>query len=175
MSDHFEKFVKENRAAFDDKEAPDIWSKIERELPKKPAKRIKLTRILRQAAAVVILLIIGGLGGQYLSSSNSNQMADNLEVQEMITFYNQKVSKRKAKLASYNLDPIVNVDIQQLDQVIAELEEELSTIPKGSEEKVINAIIQNYQTKVALLERILERIESKQLIKKENDNEKVNI
>jgi hypothetical protein len=51
-----------------------------------------------------------------------------------------------------------------------ELREELLNAPEGKEEEIINNLIKTYQTKVSILERVLERVQSTNH-KKVNHNE----
>jgi hypothetical protein len=43
-----------------------------------------------------------------------------------------------------------------MDQAMTELKDELKNAPKGKEEEIVATMIQTYQTKVAILERVLE-------------------
>jgi hypothetical protein len=45
-----------------------------------------------------------------------------------------------------------------LDKTLADLRVELEDVPKGSEEQVLQAMLKNYETKVAILEIVLEKI-----------------
>ena len=66
--------------------------------------------------------------------------------------------------------------VAQIDELLEELKTELDNAVKGSEEQIINAMINNYQTKLAILERVLQRIQSiQQDSLKLNTNESINI
>ena len=65
-----------------------------------------------------------------------------------------------ATLASYRQDGFVRADFQELDAIYEELKQELEKAPAGNEEQVIQAMINNYQTKIEILERVLEKVQS---------------
>ena len=57
---------------------------------------------------------------------------------------------------------MVLADLEQLDLTMQELRQELLRAPKGQEEQIIENLIRSYQTKVQILERVLERVQSTQ-------------
>lgn len=183
MKDNLENFILENRQAFDDaKPRRGLWQAIELELePKKEQKRVLLPiwRYAGIAAAVVILIGTGMLIGLKMNNTPSDAIAmDELfpEYSEVEQYYKSEVSEKFTQLTRYNYDPVINEDLQQLDQNYQELKEELSKAPKGAEEQIINAMIKNYQTKLSILERVLDRIQStnQEQLNSEND-ETINI
>ena len=82
------------------------------------------------------------------------------EFSEISKYYQQEVQQKKAKLASYQVDQSLEHDLQQLDELTKELKMEFEEAPAGTEEQIINAMISNYQTKLEILERVLERVQS---------------
>ena len=68
----------------------------------------------------------------------------------------------------------MQADLAELDQWVKDLQKELSVVPKSKEEAVINDIIDLYKTKVAILEKVLESIQSSNQ-KNSNQNETVDI
>ncbi len=183
MKDNLEKFILENRAAFDDeKPRADLWQAIESNLePKEEQKRriIPIWRYARAAAAAVILIGTGILIGHKMSAPTDNALVmDEIfpEYTEMEQYYQAEVSEKFAQLTKYNVSPAIVQDLEQLDQIQQELKEDLANAPKGSEEQVINAMIKNYQTKLAILERVLDRIQStNQDELKSEEDETINI
>ena len=57
-----------------------------------------------------------------------------------------------------------------MDKTLADLRTELKDVPKGSEEQVLQAMLKNYETKVAILEIVLEKIALTQT-KRDKNNE----
>lgn len=167
MSDNLEKFIKENRSDFDDREpSKGIWSAIDQHLDeqsKKTARRIPIWRYVRAAAAAVILIGTGVWIGQNMD----NQTTQTVGIEEQFPeyyeaeqYFKKEVNTKVAQLASYDHDASINDDLEQLDQNYEELKNELAQAPKGKQEQIINAMITNYRTKLSILERVLERIQS---------------
>lgn len=181
--DNLEKFILENRDDMDTA-VPDlkVWAQIDRrmsmgEASSTPSAKIRpLRRILSIAASVAILLFVGGVGGRYLSNNSAatdiNSLADIApEHAETELFFNQQVEEKLAKLAAYKKADAVRPDLQQLDEMFHELMRELKDAPKGTEEQIISAMIKNYQAKVDILNRVLEKVEAVNQPTKTEENE----
>ena len=167
MSDNLEKFIRENRPKFDDKAAPkNIWAAIDQQLDQKDKKSVRLVpiwRYARVAAAAIALLAIGVFVGQNMNNQASEQLAFEEvfpEFFEAEQYYRKEVNEKVAQLSSYNHDASINEDLKQLDEIYEELKSELSEAPKDQQEQIINAMITNYRTKLSILERVLDRIQS---------------
>ena len=167
MSDNLEKFINENRSEFDDRKPPkDIWSAIDQHLDqksKKPARVIPICRYARAAAAAVILIS----AGVFIGRNMDNQTSDTVAFEEVFPeyfeaeqYFQKEVNTKVAQLANYDHDASINDDLMQLDKNYEELKNELSEAPKDQQEQIINAMITNYRTKLSILERVLERIQS---------------
>lgn len=210
MQDGLEKFVKNNREAFDAKVPSfDLWENIEKGLneqkeekiipPAPKSRRMSVVkssnntfrrRMMRYgsiAAVGLLLLTIGGVIGSLWSGNSGNAMA-NMEVSlsdvsdeyaETEAFYAQKVSANIQELKKRNYDEGILDDIQELDEAFQELKRELGQSNAFSNEEIVQAMIENYQMKIEILERVLERLPTKidgnKAIKKEKSNEKANI
>lgn len=181
--DRLEKFISENRDDFD-KAVPDlkVWAAIDKELSvaepptQRTAKLVSFRRVLSIAASVLLLLFAGGMGGSYLSNQNVakdiNSLADVApEYEETERFFHQQIQKKTARLASYEKAETVEPDLQQLDEVFKELTVELANAPKGTEDEIINAMIKNYQAKIDILNRVLEKVEEVDVPEKTINNE----
>lgn len=190
-----EKFVQENREAFDSKMPPMlVWENIEtrlneieqpKEIPIPETKVVSLrTRIYRYAkiAAVgLILLTVGGLMGSYWTMQNQTEQLSfgviNEEYEELENFYAEKVNTQMKQLKKYNFEESIIQDIEELDEAYKELEKELNE--EGTEvdnEMIINEMIENYQAKVDILERVLDRLNrNKQQTVKNKENGKVSL
>lgn len=204
MQDDLEKFVNNNRAAFDAK-APSfaLWESIEKELnQKKEEKVVPLSviksernhfrmRIMRYgsiAAVGLLLLTVGGvIGSQWFGSNNNGSVAGaeislsdvSDEYAETEAFYAQKVNSSIKELKKRNYDNSILEDIEELDAAFQELKKELGQSNAFSNEEIIQAMIENYQMKIEILERVLERLpnenDGNKAIKKGKSNEKANI
>lgn len=163
--DNLEKFIRENRHDFDT-EVPslNVWANLDQHLDsQRPSGRVVWMKRLRVAAAVLALLVAGGAAGAYLT--NQGKAVDSLadvspEHAEMERYFSTQVEEKMAKLATYKQDGVVKADIQELDQAYEQLRKELENAPAGAEEKIIQAMIETYQTKINILEQVLEKVEN---------------
>lgn len=184
--DNLEQFISNNREDFDT-EIPNlkIWAELDRQLPKQQvgpmgptAKRYSIRRILSIAAAVLLLVGFGIGIGFHLSSDVKESIAlsdISPEYAEVEQYYTKQVNTKLATLANFKgTTPEIQADLAELDQWMKDLQKELSIVPKSKEEAVINDIIDLYKTKVAILEKLLESIQSSNQ-KNTTQNETVDI
>jgi len=180
--DKLESFILREREHFDQGVPnPNVWDAIEQKLDNEtqnpPTRRVQLWSFVRVAAAVLALLVAGGIIGSYITQMRADDPSLAIqeiapELSELEAYYNQEVSQRMQQLATYDEDQAVVDDLRELDTTMNELKEDLLHAPKGSEEQIIGAIIKSYQTKIAILERVLNRIHSKNpKIAQPKDNE----
>ena len=162
--DNLEKFILENRESFDDAvPGLKVWANIDRRLEQRPMRRIVWMKRLRVAAAVAMLLTAGGVIGAYLTNASHKveSLADiSPEHAEMERYFKSQVQDKMAQLVSYRQDTYVKPDIQELDALYEQLRTELKNAPEGAEERIIQAMINNYQTKIDILEQVLEKVET---------------
>ena len=166
--DFLEQFIDDNRDAFDHATPSlKVWSGVNRALDvRRPqAKRVMMWSKARIAAAVVALVAVGALFGSYLTRVNDQEAAATAglvspELMEAEQYYNGEVQKRYSQLANYQYDKSVDQDLQQIDQIMAELRADLAEVPKGMEEQIVSNLIKSYQTKIRILERVLDRTQS---------------
>lgn len=163
--DHLEQFILDKREFFDSATPGlQVWGEISQELDRRRYRRLILWKAGRAAAAVVALLACGALIGVYLFGNQIRQAAalekvapEYAEVEE---YYQQQIRQKYQQLAAYQREASVEKDLARLDEVMQELREELLVAPKGKEEQIVENLIQSYQAKVAILERVLERLQS---------------
>lgn len=185
-TDPLERFIREHREALDS-EVPDlkVWANIVKETPAK-AKIIGIgwQRSLLRAAASVALLVTGlGLGIWYARSSEPDAMAMSdvsNEYAELEHYFQNDIAGKTQKLATFtgSQPAEVHEDLDQLDNMMAELKLELANVPEGNREQVVRAMIENYKAKAAILERVLERLEEStktETINSDSNNEIKNI
>lgn len=164
-----EKFITENRAAFDSEIPSDtIWKGVDKTLPRK---RIGMYRVLRMAAAVALILGLGIAIGKYSTSTNEQELAlsdISQEYAELEDFYTQKINHKIDLLKTQKPNDKALIDIEELEQEFDLLKKELRST-SVNDEQIIHAMIENYRTKIDILERVLERIN---YATKTSDNEK---
>ncbi|MBV6441515.1 MAG: hypothetical protein DYG98_06245 [Haliscomenobacteraceae bacterium CHB4] len=167
MADPLERFIRENRESLDS-EVPDlkVWANITKKTPGK-AKTVGIgwQRTLLRAAASVALLVTGlGLGIWYARSTEPPAMAMSEvsnEYAELEHYFKSDIADKQQKLASFTGSQPAEVyaDLEQLDNMMAELRLELANVPEGNREQIVRAMIENYKAKAAILERVLERLD----------------
>ena len=169
QDDKIEKYISKNRDSFDT-EIPSlkVWNTIEKQINRVQEYKIVKITWWRQAVAAVGLLLVGACLGIYFNQKTSEKAVENLaqqvapDLNEAEKFYNQKVETQLTKLVSYNPDPSVMADLKQLDEIQEELKNELRNAPASTREEIVRRLIENYQTKLGILERVLYHIEEHQ-------------
>lgn len=163
-----EAFIESNRADFDT-EIPNlkIWAQIDKTVNQSTEKRLILRRWLVRSAAAVALLIVGATTGIALYEKRGDAIVEKQveqvapDFQNTEKFYDQQVQAKLTKLASYqNTDPSVFSDLKQIDAVQEELKAELNDAPTSTREEIVRRMIENYQIKIGILERVLEHVEN---------------
>lgn len=163
---NLEKYIKDHKDDFD-KEVPDlkVWAEIDKNLSRKnKTKSVSFFRY-NNIAAACLLLLTGGIIGFYCSS-NTIQDKESItaqidpEFREAEHFYRDQYNERVAQLASYKLEDEFSDDLRQFEEIMVDLKSELSNVPKGNRERLITTIISNYQNKIEILERVLERLQA---------------
>jgi hypothetical protein len=166
--DKLERFVKDRREEFDSElPAPDLWNKIEADLP---ARSRKLPALLWRAAAILLVFAAGWSihallnPQQKLSAEASNQDQISpmiMELAEAETYYTSMVETRRQEVESYLKDnPELLIELREefhsLDSAYAQLKLDLSS--NLAQEQIIEAMIQNHRIKVEILNELLQQL-----------------
>jgi hypothetical protein len=176
MESQFERFIEDNRAQFDT-EIPNlkVWAAVDKHINRAAERRLVLVRWAQRAAAAIVLLVVGaGIG--VFANEKREAIEITQQVEEVVPnfketekFYNAKVKAQLSKLASYDQqDPSVLSDLEQIDAVQQELRAELELAPSSTKEDIVRRMIDNYQFKLEILERVLRPIEADNFEKEEN-------
>lgn len=172
--DALENFIRENREAFDSEHpSADLWERIETSLPEgrvvelRPRSRF---RALRIAAAVLLLIGSGTVLGLFLNPSNSGPAPNTFSLAavapqhaEAEQFFRKQIAGKVAQLKDTGLAEEVMSDLDQLEKQMEELEKAYLEAPGNSREFIIHSMIQNYQLRIELLEKVLEEVKSSHL------------
>jgi hypothetical protein len=169
MEDKFEKFITENREAFEFHDPdPKIWRRIEGNLrfKSKPGWRLILQRV-----AVVAMIFAASYGvnemiHRYTHGEpkahhvpvKSNTVPGLMEAEAYYTsLLNQKMDELKPVMANCPaLAEELNVDMSELDSVYTDLKKDLKD--NMANQEVVEAIIENYRLKIRILEELLSEI-----------------
>lgn len=170
-ADPLEQFIRLHRSDFDTK-VPDlkIWGALETNLPVARQKAKRMTfhwqKTLLRAAASVVLVAVGiGVGIWYAGSAAGRAgmaMGEvSAEYQELEQFYQRGITVQQQQLATFSghQPQEVSADLAQMDAAMLELRSELANVPPGNREQVVRAMIENYKARMAILQRVLERLE----------------
>lgn len=169
MNDKFEQYIKSQRPEFDPHKAPEgLWKGIEDGLEKKETRFFigRVTRRTLSMAATLLIIAASALVIQAyrLNSADSELQTSQLypELHEAEVFYKAKVEKRMHELEGYKTTvglPAQEVigDVHELENAYSELRKDLKD--HANNEEVINAMIQNYRIRLAMLEQLLQSIE----------------
>ncbi len=178
MSKNLERFVRDNRAAFDtDKPSENVWAAIEKEwgqsLPDK--KTFRLKKVWMAAAAVLLLVFATYIYFLRYAPGNDPQQAalpqsnGNGYITALDPAYGAEVSRftalieeKQAELQSLQEDdPVLyqkfNSDIQKLDSTYSRLKSQLPVNP--NKEELLQAMIWNLQLQIDLLNQQLDIIQ----------------
>jgi len=178
---NLEKYINDRKDDFDN-EVPDlkVWAEIDKNLSqKKESKRVSFFRF-RNIAAACLLLLTGGIAGFYFSGNTVQNKAPiavqiDPEFREVESFYRDQYNEKVAQLASYQLEDEFSDDLRQFEEIMGDLNIELSNVPKGKRERLITTIINNYQNKIEILERVLEQLQSIDTSKINTTQNEINI
>ena len=164
--DEIEKFIRENRAAFDDRRPNrmKMWKEVEQKLTaKKPARRFRLSgQWISLAASVFLVAVIGGI---LIIQSNSNKpammIAEQEELQDINSYYNQLISYKVQQVKTS--DALSQADKEEFLDYFKELETACESLEQDlalqfDNEQVLSAIVENYRQRLNLLENLLQRL-----------------
>ncbi|WP_420577611.1 hypothetical protein [Ekhidna sp.] len=167
MGDQLEKFIMENREAFDDVTPSDqAWTKIDQRLMKR---RSVWPTIWKVAAmlfmATTIILVIDKSNDEVqgpVLSEEFNQAED-----YYVSLINQKRRSIKEQLTPEQHEQFL-VEIDQLDSMYVELKKTYQT--NASNDRVMDAMINNLQLRLDILNKQLEILENIKNQNNESDN-----
>lgn len=173
MEDKFKSFVTGNRDEFEtydldldlswDEIADGIKQKAESE-PKKGFAWMKIAAAVALLMIFSIVLIMFNRGG---SSEENLIFASNPELAEAQAFYTSQIDHKMSIAKSKTGGEKMIEDIQELDKAFAELKNDLQD--NADNEEVIIAMIENYQLKLKILDRVLEELQEDEQRAKEKE------
>lgn len=159
--DKLENFILENKEQFNTRRTPDyLWERIESQLDKKK-KKFGFARYLKYAAVLFTVLVSGFLIGNKVNQTSGLNYASLNNASEYQTaehYLMQQVNHKFQELDQKKLlDDQVKLDLKALDDVYIDLQKELLGSNYENSDIIIKAMIQNYRTKIKILEKILEK------------------
>ncbi|TAF32639.1 MAG: hypothetical protein EAZ57_08055 [Cytophagales bacterium] len=181
-TDKFKQFVQTNHQAFDlwqlnDAEQKDLWNGIQGKLQtasdrpfeetqsgkeSKRPKKFVFSRRFFQVAASLLLLAVAVLSYAQFTESPSDLAAAYPELAEAESYYQNEVNvKIKQVKAIHTETPLPEEalleDVKKLELAYNDLKNDLKD--NANNEQVVSAMIQNYRTRLLILEQLLEELQ----------------
>mgnify|MGYP006286008565 CR=1 FL=1 len=182
MEDRLEKYIRENREAFDAYEPlPEVWEKIVLKEDRNKTRKINWMKVFLRAAAVILIFIISYFAHDYIKSRDKEQISDAdktaekpsgciipEDLKETQYYYTGLINEKFRELKQYTkqspeIAEEIKRDFNELDSIYGGLKNDLCE--EVASEEVIEAMIQNYRIKLELLEDVLFQIKKVQNIK----------
>ncbi len=172
--DNFEKYIRENKASFEEHKADraKLWANIELELDRSKPKVIPFWKstVFRVAASVIILFGLATLIGILTLGGNSGDQQDGFVSREL-----QDIDMHYGNLVQHHVELVKNhpkLSQEDKDQFLSfmdELDEEYETLrlemgKNLGDERVMEAIVSNYKKRIELIENLLQLINDSKLI-----------
>jgi hypothetical protein len=108
---------------------------------------------------------MGGYIGFQIGNKNETPLwSIGLETKPFLDFeiVSQKsIQKKLYQLKELNAEKSIYADLHQIDKSMEELKSELKNIPMGQEKIILEQLKLGYQTKIEILDKILQRLEPK--------------
>ncbi|MEM9981297.1 MAG: hypothetical protein AAF734_02300 [Bacteroidota bacterium] len=194
MMDPLEKFIRDNKAAFDRHEPnDDLWENIEANLDvlddgaveeeitkNTTARGITISyRTLWRVAAVALLLLSSVAVWQYVEREKQANTAVTIvplneidpELAEAEAYYTAQIQEKREELIAIDPDALQAFDgeLHELDELYDSLKEEL--LSTADQEAIATAMIENLRIRIEILNRQIEILERYQQKKQENETQ----
>lgn len=168
--DEFEKYIKDHKSDLDTEEPNRafLWDNIQIETLKKKHKRETL--IWRVAAVILALTVIGQLTFM-INRSSADKPAENIAVEQNSGSFNaleqhylEELNDLQQRVDKKEINPAEYTVLYEELSYINELESEFKTdIPLANDkERIAEILVDTYEKKIKLLERLLEQVERKE-------------
>jgi len=166
-----EKFIRKNRGDFDEREPMEgHFDRFRQKLKtRKPARKVNLFMVAA-AAAIAGIILTGTLGLLFNSSSMNNFNKKELslsvispELKEVEDYYLGQINAKCTQINTLKKDSSPEVELEvnkaivDMDLGYYLLKKDLSSTPK--EERVVSAMIQQYQVRIDMLDQILKTLQ----------------
>ncbi|MBR9998635.1 MAG: hypothetical protein KFF73_06680 [Cyclobacteriaceae bacterium] len=174
--DKLEKFIREKRASFDDLTPPDsTWRKINGRLDSE-GRQVFLTRHMWKAATVllfaaVIWLMVDRQDQQDPLNLSQIETSEGIDLRQVENYYVNLIENKQHEIRNFidvypEADEQLLSDVYKLDSSYQELKKKLL---QGPNEKIIDAMVINLQTRIEILNQQLNVLEHIKQLKEEND------
>jgi hypothetical protein len=169
MKDRLEDFIRDNRAAFDDKEPSEkVWTGVNASLGLRPTS-VWNSVVLWRAAAVIFMVLCGYLLIPKTAENSVAKDNSSTEFDDVEAYYFKQISEKVEMIDEFQKSEGLNGfthDFQQLEAMYMVLKEEMKTSPS---QKVKDALVLNLLVRIDLLNQQLHKLEKE--YKKDNYQE----
>lgn len=169
--DNLEKMLKDNKELFMDQDPPGgHFERFEKRLARQNRRKntLRLTYRISRVAAVGLLMIMSSLWAynELIRPEDKVMTLGDVsnEYRDVEFFFTNQISSKYEELHQINLqeDPSfmesMLIEIDQMDSVYTQLQEELGANP--GDERIAEAMIRHYQTKLKVMTEILNHLKS---------------
>lgn len=186
MTDPLKNIIQNNRDAFDVEPGAGHAERFRQKLETRSVrhKRFRGRYYLEIAAVVLIILLAGNQVRMYFSKENKTGREEarpltlssvSPEYREVEYYYTSAIDQGMshwAKLRDQNLispdeQKMMELEMKEFDETYARLQRELGASPE--DERVINAMLEVYQSKLNIITMIINKLETIKQQKKNND------
>ena len=168
MKDELKKFTDQNRVSFESYtlDLDEAWSGIDDKLNELEGKTTKSPwiNVLKIAATIVVIMAVGFgfyINSQRIEISNNGIALHNIssELADTEAFYTAQIDEtiKLIEVSAGGIEPEVRNQILILDEEYMSLRDDLKD--NADSEEVINAMIEYYRLKLAMLEKILDELQ----------------
>lgn len=184
--DKLEQFLVDHKEEFDSESPPPmIWMNLDKELSgnkKKETATIRefrqtsFMRVMQVAAMFVVVMGVGLLIGMQINKSGNTYNNPHLdEFVEAERHYNKKIDNMWTTVKATSIESADDVkeDLKSLDAVYNELKEELLSGKGSNTNEVVNSMIDNYRTKIEILETVINKTNQPNQLNIEDDKEEI--
>ncbi len=171
--DRLEEFITDNRDAFDT-EAPglNLWAEIDNKINPKPRKVPVKKMAFRVSAGVAIVFIACSFlflknspPAKHVNQHGPVAVQDfHPEFSEFEEHYARKINQNLGQLAALNHhDPDLYRDLRNMEAMYDTLQMEWHANPHKSDERLLNAMMENYRYRSDMLENVVQRLNYREI------------
>lgn len=159
--DELEQYIKKHRAEFDkERISRDILPAVYRDYRIKHLKAVYLLKVRSVAAILLVICAFSFSLARYQNRQiellrTQIITANNPEFYEAEAYFQREISGQMVLLDSEENLGLVLAEFEIIDKEIDQLKQELLAAPEDFDDRVVSALINAYQTKLSILEKVL--------------------
>ncbi|MEL6124310.1 MAG: hypothetical protein AAFQ02_04655 [Bacteroidota bacterium] len=169
--DALEKYIISRRSDWDDQRAPDhIWHNIEKELDTPEQSGFGRFKMLLIAAGILATgYAVYHFAKPHTEGTTPMEYAEIESFEEVESYYQSAIYATQEAINQTHDDQLIKEDLRELDEIDIQLREEYLNARGEYREFILQALIENQQTKLSLLQHILEQVTDQ----KDNTNDTI--